>query len=224
MCCKYNNSNNNNNDNDNDNDNQQQPPPPPPTTTTRTRTRTSSTKMRQEDVLQAAVWKAHHSALHPHAQSTWTTPTLTLYITLLESPVCEALQSPFVNLPWWTPFAGPSRAAGTRPGLSDGLGSPQAAVHAIDLFEHGLIWLRHRLDPSKWWCYIDWTLQNGWDIPELMCIQMEKPWKTSIIRGNFPANRVWLPEGRLKAIASEHNFWINTLVLPGKMGLGTTKF
>ena len=45
--------------------------------------------------LQAAVWQEHHSVLCTcaHAQSTWTTPTLTLlYITLMASPVCEALQ------------------------------------------------------------------------------------------------------------------------------------
>ena len=50
------------------------------TTTTTTKTTTSSTKMRQKDVLQAAVWKAHHTVLCTcaHAPSTWTTPTLTL--------------------------------------------------------------------------------------------------------------------------------------------------
>ena len=45
--------------------------------------------------LQAAVWKEHHTVLCTcaHAQSTWTTPTLTLlYITLMASPVCKALQ------------------------------------------------------------------------------------------------------------------------------------
>ena len=50
------------------------------TTTTRTTRTSSSTKMRQKDVLQAAVWKAHHTVLCTcaHAPSTWTTPTLTL--------------------------------------------------------------------------------------------------------------------------------------------------
>ena len=46
--------------------------------------------------LQAAVWKEHHTALCTcaHGQSAWTTPTLTLlYITLMTSPVCEALHS-----------------------------------------------------------------------------------------------------------------------------------
>ena len=65
------------------------------TRTTRRRRRRSSTKMRQKDVLQAAVWKAHHTVLCTcaHALSTWATPTLTLlYITLMAPPVCEALQ------------------------------------------------------------------------------------------------------------------------------------
>ena len=45
--------------------------------------------------LQATVWQEHHTVLCTcgHAQSTWTTPTLTLlYRTLMASPVCEALQ------------------------------------------------------------------------------------------------------------------------------------
>ena len=45
--------------------------------------------------LQAAVWKEHHTVLciWAHAPSTWTTPTLTLlYIALMASPACEALQ------------------------------------------------------------------------------------------------------------------------------------
>ena len=44
--------------------------------------------------LQAAVWQEHHTVLCTCAlaQSTWTTPTLTLlYITLMTSPVCEAI-------------------------------------------------------------------------------------------------------------------------------------
>ena len=47
--------------------------------------------------LQAAVWQEHHTVLCTcaHPQSTWTTPTLTLlYIALMASPVCEALQCP----------------------------------------------------------------------------------------------------------------------------------
>ena len=45
--------------------------------------------------LQAEIWKEHHAVLCTcaHAQSTCTTPTLTLlYVTLMASPVCEALQ------------------------------------------------------------------------------------------------------------------------------------
>ena len=45
--------------------------------------------------LQAAVWQEHHTVLctYAHPQSTWTTLTLTLlYIVLMASPVCEALQ------------------------------------------------------------------------------------------------------------------------------------
>ena len=75
------------------------------TTTTRTRTRTrartrtrrTSTKMRRKDVVrwvQAEIWKKYTVLCTcAHAQSTCTTPTLTLlYITLMASPVCEALQ------------------------------------------------------------------------------------------------------------------------------------
>ena len=45
--------------------------------------------------LQAVAWKEHHTVLCTcaHAQSTWTTPTLTLLcITLMASPVCDTLQ------------------------------------------------------------------------------------------------------------------------------------
>ena len=53
----------------------------------RTTTTRRSTNIRQKDVLQAAVWKAHqHTVLCTcaHTSSTWTTPTLTLlYVTLM---------------------------------------------------------------------------------------------------------------------------------------------
>ena len=75
MCCK----NNKNKNNDNNNKKKFR----------------RSTNMRQKDVLQAAVWKEHRTVLCTcaHAPSTWTTPTFSLlYITLMASPVCEALQ------------------------------------------------------------------------------------------------------------------------------------
>jgi hypothetical protein len=49
---------------------------------------------------QAAVWKEHHivRCTCARAKSTWTTPTLTLllYIPLMASPKCEALQLPLI--------------------------------------------------------------------------------------------------------------------------------
>ena len=60
--------------------------------------RRTSTKMRQKGcgkMVTSCVWQEHHTVLCTcaHAQSTWTTPTLTLlYIILMASPVCEALQ------------------------------------------------------------------------------------------------------------------------------------
>ena len=77
-----------------------------------TTTTTTNNKQQQQteaqnatkSLLQAAVWKAHHTVLCTcaHAPSTWTTPTLTLlYITLMASPVCEALQYSIMNHRFW---------------------------------------------------------------------------------------------------------------------------
>ena len=76
-CCKNKNNNNNNNNNNNKKKNK------------------NAIKRCVARWLHAAVWQEHHTVLCTCArpQSTWTTPTLTLlYIALMASPVCEALQ------------------------------------------------------------------------------------------------------------------------------------
>ena len=71
---------------------------------------------------------------------------------ILQNPIKNPIKPPLNH--WFT------KHTGTRPpGLADGLGSPQATVHAVDLFEHGLSVdgtdETTRLNPSNCWCFMN---------------------------------------------------------------------